>query len=570
MVAQPIDSLPEHWRLRVRAPADHFTQLHEIPRFLVQLAYNRGLVDPADVRTWLAGGTDPDPDPALLPDLDQAVARIARAIAAGEPIAVYGDFDFDGVTGAALLIELLRGAGVEPIAYIPHRSEGHGLNLAAIGHLADQGVRVIVTADCGTNDLDEAIYAAERGIDLIVTDHHACSGRPIPALAVVNPNRPDSAYPFGGLAGVGVAYQLARAMIGDGLAPGCAEADLIDLAALGTLADVAPLTGPNRWIVRRGLERLAERPRLGLRALIDRIRLGEDPLTALTVTFQIAPRFNAAGRLDHAVKGLRLLTTRDPAEAAELAAELDRLNRERQAALAAANARLDQILDPGAFDLPILMVEDPDLPEPLLGLLASRLVTEYARPAIVVRWEEDECRASARAPAGYDLAEALAQCAGLLVKFGGHAAAAGFAIRRDRLGELRERLCSLLAAPDRPARADLAIDLDVDLRHHNWRILEGLQRLAPFGQANPEPTFLSRRVRVVSSRRFGPDDKHLRLNLYDNERRTWSAVAFNRGADQVQLTDRIHLVYHLRDHRWNGEHYLQLHVLDLVPAGHAG
>ena len=565
MIAEQTETLPRRWRLHEKAPDEHFARFPQYPRFLVQLAYNRGATDAAALRVLLDGQPATEPDLALMPDLARAVERIVRARAAGERIAVYGDFDLDGVSGAAVLTETLRGGGIDPVAYIPHRGEGHGLNIPAIAWLADQGVTLIISADCGTNDRDEAAFAAGRGVDLIVTDHHACHGRPSPAAAVINPNRPDSAYPFGGMAGVGVAFQLARALIAAGLAGQVQEDDLLDLVALGTVADVAPLTGPNREWVRRGLPILAERRRPGLRALLDLIRLGPDPLTPFAVAFQIAPRFNAMGRLDHAGKSLELLITRDDRRAVELAAELDRVNRDRQAQLAAANARLTDLPDQTAPRLPLPMIEDPELPEPLLGLLASRLVADYGRPAIVIRWEARVCRASARAPAGYDLAGLLGQCSSLLNRFGGHAQAAGFSVSADRVGELRERLMSLVPDSLGPAEPEILIDLDVDLRHHNRRILEGIQRLAPFGQANPEPVFLSQRVRVVQSRRFGSDDRHLRLKLFD-DRHTWEAVAFNRGRDWATLPSRIHLVYHLRDHCWNGERSLQLHVLDLVPA----
>ncbi|HEX2171702.1 MAG TPA: single-stranded-DNA-specific exonuclease RecJ [Dehalococcoidia bacterium] len=565
VVERAVPSLPRHWRVLDRAPDDLFTHFAQYPRFLVQLAYNRGATDAAALGALLDGRDGPDPDPAGLPDLAAAVDRVGRAINRGERVAVYGDFDLDGVTGAAVLVQVLRGGGLDPIPYLPHRSEGHGLNIPAIAQLADQGVTLILSADCGTTALDEAAYAMRRGVDLIVTDHHACYGRLPPALALINPSRPECDGVFAGLSGAGVAFQLARGLIRAGLTPGCAEGDLLDLVALGTVADVAPLTGLNRRYVREGLRHLASGQRAGLRALIDLIQLGPEPLTPLTIGYQIAPRFNAAGRLDHAEKGFELLTTRDPARAVELAAELDRLNRERQAQLARAQARLAELLageDPRL--LPALVIEDPDLPEPLLGLLAGRLAQEYGRPAVVIRWEAGECRASARAPAGYDLAAALARCAGLLTRFGGHAQAAGFAVPTDRVGELRERLVGIFGEGPPPGHPELTIDLEVALRHHNWRIHAGIQRLAPFGPGNLEPVFLSRCVKVVQCRRFGPDDRHLRLKLFDDHS-TWEAVAFNRG-DQLPASSRIDLVYHLRDHHWNGERYLQLHVLDLAPA----
>lgn len=558
--------LPRHWRILDQAPDDHFARFPQYPRFLVQLAYNRGAVDDASVAVLLDGRTDPEPDPAGLPDLAAAVDRVGHAIRGGERVAVYGDFDLDGVTGAALLAQVLRGGGLDPVVYLPHRSEGHGLNLPAIAGLADRGVTLLLSADCGTTALDEAAYAATRGIDLIVTDHHACHGRLPPGLAIINPSRADCGPAFAGLAGVGVAFQLARGLIAAGLTPGCAEEDLLDLVALGTIADVAPLTGLNRHYVRRGLCLLAEGRRPGLRALLDLIRIGPEPLTPLTIGYQIAPRFNAAGRLDHALKGLELLTTEDPERAAAIAAELDHLNRDRQNRLAQATARLATLLD-GADPraVPVLLIEDAELPEPLLGLLAGRLAQEYGRPAVVLRWEEGESRASARAPAGYDLAAALGRCSGLLTRFGGHAQAAGFSVPTDRIGELRERLHGIFSEQPAPGEPELRIDLQVELRHHSRRIHTGIRRLAPFGPGNPEPAFLSRGVKVVQCRRFGADDRHLRLKLCD-DRSTWEAVAFNRGAEVIPPSGRVDLVYYLRDHHWRDDHYLQLYVLDLVPA----
>lgn len=514
----------------------------------------------------LDGAADPDPDPTLLPDIVPAARRLLAAIRAGEKIAVYGDFDLDGVSGAALLFEALVLAGADPLVYIPHRSEGHGLNTGAIGTLAAAGASVIVTVDCGTNDRDEAAFAAQRGIDIIVTDHHVCHGRPIPALAIVNPSRPESLYPFRGLAGVGVAYQLARVLLEEAGVGAAAADDLLDLVAIGTIADIAPLTGPNRAYVRRGIHLLATRSRPGLAALLDVAGARPPDIGPETVGYQLAPRFNAAGRMDHALRGFELLTTRDPDRARDLATVLDRLNRERKARLAEATERLTGILDGDAGVRPVIFVEDTDLPEPLLGLLASRLVSEYGRPAIVLRWDAVECRASARAPEGYDLAAALGTCSSLFTRFGGHAQAAGFGIRTERLPELRERLLGQFEQPAEFVPPRLTIDLEVELRHHNWRIYHGLQRLAPFGAANPEPVFLSRRVKVIQSRRFGPDDRHLRLRLFD-DRTAWEAVAFQRGADLALAGRQVHLVYHLRENVWNGERTLRLHVLDFAPAG---
>jgi single-stranded-DNA-specific exonuclease len=536
---------------------------------MVQVLHNRGLREPRQVQDFLEGRWIED-DPFMLRDMDRAVDVVIRAIKRQEAIAIYGDFDTDGVTATALLVHALTGLGADVRSYIPNRRrEGYGLNLDALRRLYQQDVRLVVTVDCGIRAIDE-IDRARRGLEFVVTDHHSV-GPELPfASAVINPKRADCPYPFKKLAGVGVAFKLAQALIRE--APACGipvhvqERSLLDLAALGTVADMVPLVGENRQLVRQGLEVINQGRRLGVRALLQVARVRPGEVTASSIGFALGPRLNAAGRLGDASLSYELLIASDPAAANQLAAQLDERNRRRQEMTAQAYDLAEHLALTAGQDVPLLFAADKRFVSGIVGLVAGRLTEAYYRPAIVVETGEDLCRGSCRSIAEFHITHALDQCRDLLVRHGGHRAAAGFTVHRQNLDALMERLLDLArqSLDVQQLAPTLDIDASVPLAEMNPTTMEWIQKLEPCGQENPAPLFLSQGVQVTSTHAVGNNDQHLKLNLaVDGQER--DAIAFRMGERASDLGDRVDVVYHLEVNDWNGE--LQLNVQDISPAG---
>jgi len=534
----------------------------------VQLLHNRGIQDRGEAEDFMAGRFRAD-NPFRLAGMSEAVTRLRHAIHDGERIAVYGDFDTDGVTATALLVEALSAAGALVEPYIPHRvDEGYGLHLDALRELYRKGVRVVITVDCGIRSLEE-VEQASRGLSLIVTDHHSLGQTLPPAEAVINPKRPDSAYPFRDLAGVGVAYKLAQALLrAEGRRPNppnLEEGTLLDLVALGTVADLVPLRGENRALVRCGLARLNEHPRPGVEALMAEAGLRRGQIDATAIGFRLGPRLNAAGRIDTAMLAYRLLTSRDPHQTRELARQLDALNRRRQElteeTVAAAEA---QVLadDPEA---PLFLVASPDFLPGVVGLAASRLTETYYRPSVVVELGEEESRGSCRSIPEFDISAALDQCSDLLIRYGGHRAAAGFTVASHKLQVLARRLKALAAKEldGVDLRPLLEIDLDLPLEEVDWATHALLQQLEPCGMQNPQPVLVSHGVEVRDRRVIGSERTHLKLGLRDGAGIFWDAVFFRHGHLLDQLPGRVDVAYTLEANVWNGEKRLQLNVQDL-------
>jgi single-stranded-DNA-specific exonuclease len=530
----------------------------------VQLLFNRGLVTAEAIYTHLADrGTEHAA--SLLPDLPRAAARLAAALRAGEPVGVYGDFDVDGLTGAAVLAEGVRLLGGRSAVFIPNRAEeGHGLNRRGLDELHAQGCRVVVSADCGIGDAEAAVYAAEIGIDLIVTDHHLIGEQVAPAYAAINPRRPDSAYPYPDLAGVGVAYKLARALIAEFPEKQVDPEELLDLVAVGTIADVSHLGGENRALVRKGLRLLTRTRRVGLRQMLGKEFNELNPVSAEQVGYAIGPRLNAAGRMGDARAAYELLVARDPLQAARLISDLDRINAERQRLTSQLLGQARAALARNGLS-PVLIHAAEDLPVGILGLVAGRLAEEHGRPAFVISLNGAELRGSARSIPAVNVVEALESVAPLLSKFGGHAAAAGFSAPRESLEPIRRGLLDYVA--ERLAGHDLspALEIDQELRpddfaYPTYRVL---RELAPFGAGNPHPVFLSRGLRLVEQRSVGAAGQHLRLRLHDG-RKPVQAIAFGWGAEAGRLPDRLDLVYHLESNTFKGTIGLQMRVLDLA------
>lgn len=570
----------KNWKLFEPAPPTFLDAVPEHP-ILAQVLYNRGLRTPDEVRAFLTDADAVVENPFRLPDMAPAVHRIVRAIEAGEIICVYGDFDADGVSATALLVTALQMAGGRVGPYIPDRvDEGYGLNLEAIDAIAAKA-RLLVTVDCGIRSVHEVAHAVARGLDVIVTDHHSLGPQLPPALAVINPRR-ECRQGATQLAGVGVAYRLAQAVLRavaqqgwSPLRPDQAlemEASLLDLVALGTVADMMPLLGENRSLVRRGLVQLNQAQRPGMASLLQFADLRPGTVDATTIAFRLAPRINAAGRLTHARTAYRLLRTGDPTEAYTLAAELEALNQRRRNLTVSAEAEAEAQLAPQlAQDPSLLLVQSPHIPAGIVGLVAGKLTERFYRPAVVIEQGEAESRGSARSIPEFDISRALDEVSPLLVRHGGHSLAAGFTVATSRLPELAEALQEV-ARRELPEPAQLRptlwIDADVPFDELNWGLQQQFARLEPTGQDNPPPLLLCRQVRVREARTVG-EGKHLRLIVdRDAHGPVLDAIAFHQGAwaDHLSEGSRVDLVFHLEANEWQGRQRLQLNVQDLRPA----
>jgi single-stranded-DNA-specific exonuclease len=538
---------------------------------LVQLLANRGIQDPSEAQAFLEGRVSQN-DPFKMKGIPDAVTRLRQAIRAGEQIAVYGDFDTDGVTATALLVQVLSALGARAQPYIPHRvDEGYGLNLDALRELYRRGVRLVVTVDCGIRSVHE-VSLASRGLDLIITDHHT-PGEELPsAVSIVNPKQPGCPYPHKDLAGVGLAFKLAEALLRnwkqmEHSAP-LDEDSLLDLVALGTVADLSPLRAENRSLVRRGLEVLNSAARPGVEALMAEAGVRRGDVNSTAIGFRLAPRLNAAGRLDTAMLAYELLSNTDPLLTRDLARKLGHLNSRRQRlteeTLAAAESLVAED-DPDAY---LRLAASKDFEPGIVGLAASRLTEAHYRPSVVVELGDEESRGSCRSIPEFNITEALDQCRDLLVRHGGHAAAAGFTVATENLGPLKDRLQAIAA--ERLAGLDLQpalrIDVDVPLEGVDWATRALLDEIEPCGEANPQPILMSRNVEVQRARTIGNEGQHLKLALRDGQGVAWDAVYWRAGDRVSEADGHLDVVYTLEINEWNHRKRLQLNIQDFRPA----
>jgi single-stranded-DNA-specific exonuclease len=552
------------WLVRPRAQA---LVDSSFPPLIRHLLHHRGVRSEDEAARFLFLEPRPEYDPSLLPSVEQAVERLSAAITGGEGIAVFGDFDVDGVTAAALLAEALGELGANVTAYIPNRfSEGYGLNVSAITTLRERGASLLLAADCGTSSVEEVEHARRLGMDVIILDHHTIPPELPPAVALVNPKLlPEAGQesPLGGLASVGVTYK-AMAALYQALDRAWQPQRFLDLVAIGTVVDLVPLVGENRYLVKEGLAAIASGNRLGLSALIAAAGLRPECVDSEAIAYGLGPRLNAAGRLAHADLSLRLLLTQDEGEAGEVANELNALNQERQRQTEQALATAAELLTAEDAQAPLTFIGHPDISEGIVGLVASRLVDERYRPAIVCQSGESESRGSCRSIPEFDIVEALRRQAHLLVRYGGHPRAAGFTVANANLPALKkallEQAASALAGTElSPA---LTIDAELPLGRLRGEDIRWLQCFQPYGQGNPEPTFLSRGVSVAEARVLGNNGQHLRLKLKDGPV-TWPAIAFGMGERAVEAGQRVDVVYSLASERWGGD-ALELRIKDFA------
>jgi single-stranded-DNA-specific exonuclease len=557
---------PASRRWEVRA-AEPLAGMHPL---IGTILGGRGL-DAATAATFV-GGETPLLDPFGLHGMAEAVIAIGVAVGEGHRIAVYGDYDADGVTACAMLSRALRAAGADVVPYIPNRmSEGYGLHAAALEELAAQGVRCVITVDCGTSSVDVAAGRPE-GMSLIVTDHHlplapdGSAPRLAPADALINPKQPACDYAFDGLAGAGVAWKLLCALESQGIVPAGQADALVGLAALGTVCDMMPLRGENRTIVRRGLERI--RDITGLRALCAVAGIGA-PVAASDLGFGVGPRINAAGRMEDAKLALDLCLTDSESEAETLAARLNQQNIQRQQAVATALAEAEERMAGYPEDAAAIVLGDPGWPMGIVGLVAGRLMERYARPTFIVCLDANEAKGSARSVRGLHIVEALDHAAPALLRYGGHAVAAGFSLDAGNFEEfarLIEEACAQQLG-DAPRERVFVVDGQISCADGTLEACEALAALEPCGMGNPQPLLMLTGCEVLSTSTFGAEKQHIRIALGDGNGIV-EAIAFNKPGLAAHLPRgrRIDACFALEKDEWQGQVRIRARLRDVRPA----
>jgi single-stranded-DNA-specific exonuclease len=562
---------PRRWEIVDTEP------LATVPGVLGRVLAARGY-DASTARDLLDAGQHGHHDPFLLAGMPAAVINVGVAVREGHRIAVYGDYDADGVTACAMLTIALRAAGADVMPYIPNRmTEGYGLHAAALDELGARGVRLVITVDCGTSSVD-VVRGRPAGMRVVITDHHlplapeGSAPRLAPADALINPKQPGCTYPFDALAGAGVAWKLLQALEMEGIVPAGSAEHGLGLAALGTVADMMPLRGENRLIVARGLAQLSEHPSPGIQALTA-AAAARPPLRASDVAFGLAPRINAAGRMEDAELALRLCLAADGPEASEVAAKLEAQNQVRREAVAAALEQAEERIADLPDDLPAVILGDPSWPMGIVGLVAGRITERYARPSFVACLDPDEAKGSARSVRGVHVVKALDAAAPALLRYGGHALAAGFSLQASRFQEFTDLLMPAIAAqlggskPERVFRVDAVVSA-ADLVPELCRELSALE---PCGQGNHEAMLAMRDCTVLAASSFGATRQHLRVLLRDEGGGLAEAIAFNKPGVEAHLPRgrRIDCCFGLDLDEWDGRERVRMRLRDLRPAATA-
>jgi len=543
------------------------------PPAFARLLLARGLSDVAGIRSFLAPRLQDLHDPFLMPEMHTAVQRIEEAVDRGEKILVHGDYDADGMSASALLTLGLRRLEADVETFVPHRTrDGYDLSEAGLERAGRIGAGLIVTADCGVTAVEAVARARRQGRDVIVTDHHRAGGRLPSAVAVVNPMRPDSEYPFRQLAGVGVAFKLIQALFSRSGIPDQEANQHLDLVAIGTIADQMPLLGENRILVKAGLKALQLSRKPGLRALLSRVGVtGADPIGASQIAFRVGPRLNSVGRMGSADSGLRLLITEDAHEAERLAGFLDRRNSERRQTDQRVYAEVEALVAEG-FDPDLdraVVVWGNEWHPGVIGIVASRIADATRRPAIVVSFDGDIGRGSGRSFGDFQLHAALEELSGDLERFGGHAMAAGLSIRRDRMEKFAAAFRAIASREIGPEAEPetVAIDAPIALQEVNAELMNWVKRGGPYGTGHPAPVFVSRGVRIRDSRAVGVQGAHLRFVL-DDGGELLEGIGFGAGArrSEAEAGGPFDVAYRLEVNRWNGRNRIQAQLVDFRPS----
>ena len=572
---------PAEWRIAPQPDASDIERIAADVRvhpLIARLLLNRQVTDADEARRFLAPSLDDLFDPYLLPDMEKAVERLAQAIDRKERIFLHGDYDADGVTSAALVLRALSALGADIVGYVPRRTDGYDLQVTGVERAQSLGATLILTADCGVCAVEPVRRANELGMEVIVTDHHRPGPELPPALAVVDPYRDDcAAPPFRDLCGAGVAFKVIDALV-QRIAPGHRAAfhrNFVDLAALGTVADCTPVISENRILVAYGLKAIAEGKKTGLKALLLSMNMTGRALEADDISFKLGPRLNAAGRMEDADLAFRLLTTRDPDEAEQLAVQIGALaEKSREETARVTTEAMIEALLPEHAERRVLVLARQRWGKGVIGIAAARIVEQCRKPVILLSYDADtdHWHGSARTWGAFNLHAAFHECAELLGRFGGHSASAGVSLPAANLDAFRDKLHTLAEGviSDEPTSPTVDIDAEVeDASIWSFGLVDQMNRLAPFGRENPEPTFVSRGAVVLSARRVGKDGNTFTLQArLPGMTGSMKAVWFRNGdwADRLTTGDEVDIVYTPKINEWRGSASVELTLKDLRPA----
>lgn len=539
-----------------------------VPLVIARILINRGVLSAEEAIKFLDPKIEHLHDPYLLPDMERGVERIAAAIQNNEKICVHGDYDVDGVTSTALLVRALRALNANVTYRLPHRQrEGYGIKSATVEALAADKTDLIVTCDCGICAHDAIAKANKAGIDVIVTDHHEPDVELPPALAVIDPKRNDHSYPFTELAGVGVAFKFAQALVRKlGHSEESFQKGFLDLAALGTVGDVVPLYDENRAIVTHGLSAIPRSKKIGLQTMLRHSNLSGKPVTAYMLGFVLGPRINAVGRMDDAAIALRLMLTKDENEARELMREMEQQNADRR--VEQERILAEAVAQAESKDLSrtsVIVLSSPGWNTGVIGIVAGRICEMFGRPAILIgRDDEAEIgHGSARSIPEFNMIEGLHLCSDLLGRFGGHTLAAGLSIPTGNIESFEEAINDVASQmiPEEAFIPRIELDAELDAAEIDNELAELLTRLEPFGTGNPEPLFMTRRLAVIQRQRVG-DGSHMKLVVQGKDTPPISCIAFRQGdmVDQISIGSMVDLCYNIRFNEFNGTRSVQLVV----------
>lgn len=549
-----------------------------VPQTIARLLAIRGIDSYENARTFFRPDLEMMHDPFLMRDMDRGTERLAGAIRSGEKILVYGDYDVDGTTATAIMYGFLADFGVEVDYYIPHRfKEGYGINPEGIQYAREIGAGLIVSVDCGITAVEETRVAKEHGIDVIICDHHNVGSALPEAAAVLDPKREDCDYPFKGLSGAGVGFKLVQGTLKRlGLGEKVAH-QFLDLVAISIASDIVPIQDENRVMMREGLRQINSKPRLGIKALLELIEMEIGSVTTSSIIYSVGPRINAAGRMGDASKAVKLLISDTPAEARARAQELEDINVERRDM---DSRTMDEAVEMVEDEYNLektssLVLHDPGWHLGVIGIVASRLVDAFGRPAIMLSTVDGRIKGSARSIKGFNIYEALKQCEDLLEQFGGHEYAAGMTIEKENLEEFRSRIDAIAAEQlaESDFEPELEVDCDLDLSEVDMRFWKLLSQFEPFGPGNKKPTFVSRDVRVVGVPTI-VGQGHLKMKVAQNGSGVFDVIGFNMHEFLPVIRNSgerpLNIAYSLEENYWNGRRSLQIRLRDVQVEGQEG
>lgn len=566
------------WKIAKKAPKEHIEKFSEYHPVLIQLLFNRGLETQEEIDAFFNPDFEQDlHDPYLMKDMGRAVRRLIQAAEKKEKVAIYGDYDADGVTSSSILTEVLRAIGLSGLVYLPDREkDGYGLNNNAIDWLKERGIELIVTSDCGVSNKKEIDYARSIGLEVIVFDHHTVPTEFSKKYIVVNPKRKGDKYPFKELCAAGVIFKLAEAFyryepqaLKNAKNKEAFLKWLLDLVAVGTVADCMPLLDENRTLVTYGLSVLQKTKRVGFQEMIKQANITGD-LDAYHIGFIIAPRINAAGRIEHANVGYKLLNARTQKDAEKYTLALEKTNKDRQAISEKIYQEAVAKVGDDYEKKKILVVSGSNWPGGVLGIVAGKLTQKYARPVIVIGEHDEFWGGSGRGPESFDLIAAISECKELLEAFGGHKQAAGLSLPKENFEKFKEKIEGIaakhLSAKDLIQKID--VDLKLELSDIDWPLYDEVVKMGPYGEANPEPVFAIKNVVLKNKKRVGSTEKHLKCEFDNCAGKLIGGIGFNLGevSEPLKKGEAVDILASLSVNEWRGKRELQLRVVDIKKA----